>query len=658
MIKNRLSEIPSKNVWAALAMVMVVAVLGGLRIGHYIQSPDVVFLSDRAGAHWIKYDSAFVLESKPVVQTECRFKYSFHTMKNIDNAAITVQALKQCRIFLDGVNIFSSSREGSEWKKIHDIKLPFAVDAGSHELMIEVISNNSPPAVIAYSDSLPVRTGAGWHASNDGRNWKPAVSVSQISPPEVTKSFPSSTAAFMKIWPFLFVVFAAICFLSLLRSRRETEPQKILEWLTEPSRVRWALMTLWAVLSVNNLFRLNFQTGPDCWGHIEYIEYIINKKALPLASDGWQMFQAPLNYILSAPLYALLTGRLDLPSIVKVMSIIPVVCGLLQIEIVYRVSRLVFADRKDLQSIAVVTGAVLPVHTYTCQFVGNEPLAGCLISLLVLLCIPLMMPDSKEKPSGYFVWIGIVWGLALLSKTTAVIFAPVLIFVPAFYTLLIGQKIRFTLKPVMIIFGVSALIAGWFYLRNWIKLGSPFSGITDQLQMTYWWQEPGYRTSSQLLYFGRSLVQPVYSGVTSFWDTLYSTLWLDGFNSGLIDFIPWNENVMIAGALLALLPGIFILTGIVSAGLNKEIFHRNAVLFSAGTLALLVIAMMDIYMIRTAYSVTKAGYTLGLLPCYAILVAAGAEPFLRNKIIRSFVLALFACWAVAAYAAYFVVKYQ
>jgi hypothetical protein len=74
-----------------------------------------------------------------------------------------------------------------------------------------------------------------------------------------------------------------------------------------------------------------------------------------------------------------------------------------------------------------------------------------------------------------------------------------------------------------------------------------------------------------------------------------------------------------------------------------------------GTIALYFAVLLDNYILNPIYSGTKAHYTLGLLPCYAILVAAGAEPFLRNKIIRSFALALFACWAFAAYAAYFVV---
>jgi hypothetical protein len=103
---------------------------------------------------------------------------------------------------------------------------------------------------------------------------------------------------------------------------------------------------------------------------------------------------------------------------------------------------------------------------------------------------------------------------------------------------------------------------------------------------------------------------------------------------------------------------MFILTGIISIWLNKKTAYKNAVILSVGTLILFLAAMIDMYMVCPIYSRTKASYTLGILPCYAILITAGAEPFLRNRIIRSFALALFACWAFAAYAAYFVIKFQ
>ena len=75
-------------------------------------------------------------------------------------------------------------------------------------------------------------------------------------------------------------------------------------------------------------------------------------------------------------------------------------------------------------------------------------------------------------------------------------------------------------------------------------------------------------------------------------------------------------------------------------------------------MALFLAAIMDIYIRFPVYSIAKASYTLGLLPCYAILTAAGAEPFLRNRIVRSVAIAVFACWGFAAYMAYFVIGFH
>lgn len=658
MIKNTTFQTFNRPFFIAALIIAALILFGGFRIMHYLKSPDILLLVNHSGAQWIKNNSEFELTIKPAGQTKCEFKNVFITDKKINNARITVEALKSADVFLDGVNIFSSTYPFNQWKETHDIKVPFTVEAGPHEIVIIVTSENSYPSVIAYSDTLPVETGWGWYSSSDGKNWQKAVLASQVKQTAISKKFPSSVAALVSIFPYLIIVFAMVLSVSLFFRNAGRGALKVLARFSEPSNIRWIFLFLWALLALNNLFRLNYQVGSDVWGHIEYIDYIIKNGSLPLASEGWEMYQAPLNYILSAPLYALLMERFDLHVVVKMMAIIPVICGLLQIEIVYRTARLVFADRKDLQIITVITGSLLPIHTYACQYVGNEPLGSFFMSLVILLCLSLIMPGQRERQTGYYVLMGIVWGLALLTKLTAAPLALILIIVLAYHISLVQKPLKKMLKPAIIVFGVSMLVSGWYYFRNFVKLGHPFTGIFDQLQITYWWQDPGYRTWSQILSFGQSLCYPVYSGVTSFWDSLYSTLWLDGMNSGLVDFIPWNENFMVAGALLALSPGIFILTGIASIWLNKKTVYRNAVIFSTGTIMLFVIVLLDIYFVRPACSVTKATYTLGLLPCYAILVAAGAEPFLRNKIIRSFALACFACWAFAAYVAYFVVKFQ
>jgi hypothetical protein len=249
------------------------------------------------------------------------------------------------------------------------------------------------------------------------------------------------------------------------------------------------------------------------------------------------MNQAPLNYILSAPLYALLIKRLELPWVVQILRIIPIIAGLLQIEIVYRAAQLVFSQRKDLQIIAIVTGSLLPMHTYMCQVVGNEPLAGCFISLVVLFCMSLVMPAQKELRLRFFVLMGFVWGLALLSKMTAVLLAPVLIIVVLVHTRAVQRPLKSALMPTVTVFGFSILTAGWYYFRNYIEFGNPFPLVVGALSgAQQWWHDPSYRTWLQVLSFGQSLSYPVYAGVKGFWDGVYSTLWLDGFNSGLISF--------------------------------------------------------------------------------------------------------------------------
>ena len=655
------SKKPKQHILIAALLIIAVVVLGGIRVLHYIKSSDVLFLADRAGAQWIKYDSEFQLKAVTPGQLKCEFRYGFNADKVVDNAQLTVQALKQCKVVFDGVAIFASAYEFDNWKQVHNIAVPFTVDAGPHEIVIIVTSKNSHPAVIAYSDTLPIRTGSGWLASIDGKNWQPAVPASQIKEAAVSREFPAAVDALIKTMPYLAVVFVMAFIISLLGSLYGDKVPKLSKWWTEPPYVRLALLVLWAVLAVNNMFKIDFRVGYDIEGHIEYIAYIVTKGSLPLASDGWQMFQAPLNYILSAPLYALLIKRLELPWVIHILRIIPIICGLLQIEIVYRAARLVFMQRKDMQIIAIVTGSLLPMHTYICQVVGNEPLAGVFISLVVLFCMSLVMPSQKEQRPRFFVIMGLVWGSAILSKITAVLLAPVLIIVLLVHTRTVQRPVKSAVIPTFIVFGFSILTAGWYCLRNYIEFGNPFVAAGDPSCAIPCWQDPSYRTWSQILSFGQSLSYPVYAGVKGFWDGVYSTLWLDGFSSGLITFIyrpPWNENFMAAGALLALLPSIFILTGVVVAGLNKTAAYRNAAVFSFGAIALFLAAMMDVYIRFPTYCLAKASYTLGLLPCYAVLAAAGAEPFLRNRIVRSVVIAAFACWGFAAYTAYFVIGFQ
>ena len=97
----------------------------------------------------------------------------------------------------------------------------------------------------------------------------------------------------------------------------------------------------------------------------------------------------------------------------------------------------------------------------------------------------------------------------------------------------------------------------------------------------------------------------------------------------------------------ALLAGLFVLW--------RREFERSrpALVFAVAAIALYLAALVDLYVRLPIYSTAKSTYTLGLLPCYAILIAAGAAPLLRTRIGHGLAMSALACWATAAYVAYF-----
>src|SRR5262249_49963123 len=154
--------------------------------------------------------------------------------------------------------------------------------------------------------------------------------------------------------------------------------------------------------------------------------------------------------------------------------------------------------------------------------------------------------------------IGLVLGLAALTKFTALLLAPALGLAVAWRALALERVgPGRAAAAAATLFGVAALVAGWFYLRSWWLLGDPLVGnwsLPGPGQR--WWQQPGFHTPAYYARFGESLVHPYLAGFRSFWDALSSTLWGDGFIAGRTDPSRrhdfWNYDYMSAGYLAAL----------------------------------------------------------------------------------------------------------
>ena len=204
----------------------------------------------------------------------------------------------------------------------------------------------------------------------------------------------------------------------------------------------------------------------------------------------------------------------------------------------------------------------------------------------------------------------------------------------------------------------AGLVAGWYYLRNWIELGSPFIGGWERRSGLVWWQDPGYRTLSQFFTFGQSLTYPIYSGTRGFIDAFYSTFWLDGWLSALNvlhTLSPWNNEFMLAGSLLGIVPSIGIVLGLIHVVARPCRTIAQGTMFAGSWIMVYVAAMLFLFATIPCYSTVKATYTCGLTPCYALLGAEGLGFLMHGRILRALVYALMACWAVAAYCSYFAI---
>jgi hypothetical protein len=245
-------------------------------------------------------------------------------------------------------------------------------------------------------------------------------------------------------------------------------------------------------------------------------------------------------------------------------------------------------------------------------------------------------------------------GLALLAKAHAILLIPIVVIR---YLMMFSSEanMRESLyKSFLTMAGVAFLFAGWYYIRNWIKLGKPFVGNWN-INFMIWWQDPGYRTIESFTRFGQSLIYPVYSGVQGFWDSIYSTMWMDGSMLGWVydqGFPPWwNYNFMIAGAWLAAPVALAIIIGVIKSSpeINRRVHDIARI-----ALVLYFIAILYISLSLPLYTAAAARYTLGLLPFYGMFAVLGFQPFLVNRWLKGAVYGWITCFGVFAYCSYFI----
>ncbi len=643
--------------WAAAA---VLAVVGTAAAGFWWLCSfdvDIPFLTARGEAEWIVYPDAGIGGARPTVEVGGVFRRSFEVASRPPSATLCLRALERARLSLNGRSV-PVPRDPASWKDPRRVDVAPWLREGANELSVEVVNGYGPPALWLELE-LPdgrLRTDREWEVSWAGAAWQRAALAREargrIFDPErrVERVAPSIGV----VWPWLLLI-AAVVPVTVMVSRFAQVPIALRR---DPLRLTLVVAAVaWVALFANNADALRRVLGFDSGAHLDYVAFILEHASLPLADDGWQMYQPPLYYLAVAVLWRVGGWAAQEPAAVVALRLFNLGLALVTMGFVLTCLRRVFPRRPAAQWTGLAFAAFLPACLYLFHYPTNEGMVIATSAVTLWACLRLV---QAEAPSTLdFVLLGGALGAALLSKVSALLLGPVAAGAVVYRIRIARDETRRRCLAGAAVAAIVLLaVCGWYYGRVWIHFGSPLMGNWDPASGFGWWQHPGYRTVHDYLRFGRSLVEPAFAGFDGAWDGFYSTLWGDGLYGGKngVPFRPpWNYHLMTAGYLLAIVPTVLMLTG--AAVALRRFLRRPDATWAVllGVVVLTLSGMVYMTLKVPSYAQCKAFYGLIALVPLSALVAAGADALSgRHPALRLLVATGLVTWAVTAYASYWV----
>ena len=457
----------SKDGLTPVLRLLAVVTLLGLAVAHSrtADDPNVPLLHDSGRGIWLTADTEVDLSASFKPLTTWRFRRRFTIERPQPESTLSLRMLRFGTVTIGDRPVLTTTEAESDWQQIHQITIP-DLKAGEHVLSVEVTNRNGPPCLWTDGEDPHLVADTKWEVSTDGDGtWIGTRAARETRWSALSERFPTVRQSLQQTGLWFALIFAAVSAFTW----RRTDPLSPVPESSCAGRVRTVLIIAVGMLGLHNLGALQPHIGYDVLGHLDYVKFLEENGRIPLASDGWQMFQSPLYYLLNLPAYWLLADRLEPEAVVRALRLIPLVCGLLQIEMAYRMSRVVFPDRAALQCVAVVVGGMMPMSISMSQSLGNEPLAGLLTSITLLRFLSLLKSDKVIR--GDVIMLGIVWGLAMLTKVTPVLLGPVLLLGVLIRSLQAGVSIRSALGYGLVFLMTAFVVCGWYYLRNWSLMG-------------------------------------------------------------------------------------------------------------------------------------------------------------------------------------------
>jgi hypothetical protein len=607
------------------ALALLVGSLGVAGV-HVVASSRVVFLTPSRSAPWIMAPTPVSAGLEQWGRAEppvTAFSRRLALAEVPPRVVLVVRGLRRFGMTVNGaVPEGGRSSEAEDWRRPRRIDVTSLLRVGENELRVVASHRNGPALLSLESEGLdpPLRSGESWYVSLDDQPVGAAIAAddTRVNPASFAVETPLEGLLRCATVLLGLLALGALARGGLLRSRAS----RVVPWL--PALALLAASLAWAGLLARKGLRLPLLVGFDARHHLAYVDFIRTELAVPLATDGWSMFHPPLFYAIAA---------LVAPLGDWALRALPWLAGLGCVFVTRSLAARLYPGEPRVAFLAVLFAAVLPVNLYSAAYFTNETLHALLASLALLATVDALLAPRLEL--RHAVLVGLWFGLAALTKFTALALAPVALFFLAAKGLALERPaFRRVVVRLAVAGGLMVVIAGAYYARNVIHFGTPILGNWGRMPGIdhAWWQQPGFHSLAYYTGFGESLRHPYLAGFHSFWDGVYSTFWGDGGIAGRV--FPsdrhglWSYDYMSAGYLLGVLATALLILGaaqaLVGALRDPDRSRRIAFSFLLTASYAVVFSLAFLTLRLPFFAQAKASYALCLVAPLAIFFASGA----------------------------------
>jgi len=589
--------------------------------------PDVPFLTHTGDPDWIGAldpvnRDAIVVDPNDVPRTTFVRRFALDALP--PQARLSVRALGDLELRINERVVDASPPDGS-WKRVTQVDVAAALVRGENEIRAAV-ANPRGPALLQLRLPGVVETDAAWQAIGDDGRVRETARATDVRVDPQSLGVPGTGAVLVRRAAVLGLLFAlgAIGCVAVGRSLPDAVRERAPEWVLAAG-TGFALL-VYGLRSTS----LPVLMGFDIVGHLAYVDFLLEGRGLPLATDGGSMYHPPLGHAVIALVAALSDVSRDDAAARTLYRLPTFLASVGNVWMAWAVARRLLAGDVLRQALAVGFAALLPMNLYMGAYVSNEPLHAFAVSVSLWAACGLLL-THRVRP-GPVAGLCVALAAAILTKFTALLAVPIAAFFLAAKTW--GVDRTSALRALAWGGGVllgTALLGGWFYLRTWLRLGRPVVGNWDLPGGPLWWEQPGFHTPAYYTSFGQALSHPFFAGYASFWDGVYSTFWGDGLASGMARLATrhdaWSWEFMTAAYWLAFPATLLLGVGFARAvgfalrgdGLRRRLAMSLLLVFLyAVSFALLAITLELPY-----YAQAKAFYALSAIVPISIVAGLG-----------------------------------